>query len=92
MNNAGVGEGGSTLDIPAGNIRRQFEVNVIGPLLLTQGIAKQMVERKIAFFPVPLGIQLDPKMLHGLAHSTGGIVLRTHVDEEKSHGIGYLRL
>jgi short-subunit dehydrogenase len=37
VNNAGVGEGGSTLDIPAGNIRRQFEVNVIGPLLLTQG-------------------------------------------------------
>ena len=25
----------------------------------------QMVERKVAFFPVPLGIQLDPKMLHG---------------------------
>jgi len=46
VNNAGVGEGCSTLDIPAGNIRRQFEVNVIGPLLLTQGIAKQMVERR----------------------------------------------
>src|SRR5271167_3037404 len=45
VNNAGVGEGGSTLDIPAANIRRQFEVNVIGPLLLTQGIAKQMVKR-----------------------------------------------
>jgi NAD(P)-dependent dehydrogenase (short-subunit alcohol dehydrogenase family) len=45
VNNAGVGEGGSTLDIPPANIRRQFEVNVIGPLLLTQGIAKQMVKR-----------------------------------------------
>ena len=33
------------LDIPAVNMRREFEVNVIGPLLLTQGIAKQMVKR-----------------------------------------------
>jgi hypothetical protein len=26
-------------------MRHEFEVNVIGPLLLTQGIAKQMVKR-----------------------------------------------
>src|SRR5271170_4445139 len=45
VNNAGVLEGGSVLDIPASNMRREFEVNVIGPLLLTQGIAKQMVKR-----------------------------------------------
>ncbi|MEU9451852.1 SDR family NAD(P)-dependent oxidoreductase [Streptomyces sp. NPDC048277] len=45
MNNAGVGEGGSTVDIPGSNIRHRFEVNVTGPLLLTQGIAKQMVKR-----------------------------------------------
>src|SRR5262245_29230798 len=42
VNNAGVLEGGSVLDIPETNMRHQFEVNVIGPLLLTQGIAKQM--------------------------------------------------
>lgn len=35
VNNAGVGEGGSTVDIPAFNIRYEFEVNVTGPLLLT---------------------------------------------------------
>ena len=45
VNNAGVLEGGSVLDIPGANMRHQFEVNVIGPLLLTQGIAKQMVKR-----------------------------------------------
>src|SRR5271170_3380680 len=45
VNNAGVLEGGSVLDIPASNMRHEFEVNVIGPLLLTQGIAKQMVKR-----------------------------------------------
>jgi NAD(P)-dependent dehydrogenase (short-subunit alcohol dehydrogenase family) len=45
VNNAGVLEGGSVLDIPAANMRNEFEVNVIGPLLLTQGIAKQMVKR-----------------------------------------------
>jgi NAD(P)-dependent dehydrogenase (short-subunit alcohol dehydrogenase family) len=42
---AGVLEGGSVLDIPGSNMRHEFEVNVIGPLLLTQGIAKQMVKR-----------------------------------------------
>ncbi|MFF2546533.1 SDR family oxidoreductase [Kitasatospora sp. NPDC058063] len=46
VNNAGVGEGGSTVDIPETNIRHQFEVNVTGPLVLTQGIAKQMVKRR----------------------------------------------
>ncbi|MFF0296186.1 SDR family oxidoreductase [Kitasatospora sp. NPDC004614] len=46
VNNAGIGEGGSTVDIPETNIRNQFEVNVTGPLVLTQGIAKQMVKRK----------------------------------------------
>src|SRR3974377_678306 len=45
VNNAGVLEGGSVVDIPALNIRRELEVNVVGPLLLTQGIAKQMVKR-----------------------------------------------
>ncbi|MFJ9712642.1 SDR family oxidoreductase [Streptomyces sp. NPDC101234] len=46
VNNAGIGEGGSTVDIPESNIRNQFEVNVTGPLVLTQGIAKQMAERR----------------------------------------------
>ncbi len=45
VNNAGVLEGGSVMDIPGSNMRHEFEVNVIGPLLLTQGIAKQMVKR-----------------------------------------------
>ena len=45
VNNAGILAGGSVLDIPAVNMRREFEVNVVGPLLLTQGIAKQMVKR-----------------------------------------------
>ena len=46
-------------------------------------LAKQMVERRVAFFPVPLGVQVDPKTLHGLANSTGGLVLRTDVGTEK---------
>lgn len=44
VNNAGVLEGGSVLDIPGSNMRNEFEV--IAPLLLTQGIVKQMVKRK----------------------------------------------
>lgn len=63
VNNAGVGEGGSTVDIPAENIRHQFEVNVTGPLLLTQGIAKQMVARgegRIIWVSSREGLNVNP--------------------------------
>lgn len=45
VNKAGVLEGGPVLNIPGANMRNEFEVNVIKPLLLTQGIAKQIVKR-----------------------------------------------
>ena len=63
VNNAGVLEGGSVLDIPASNMRHEFEVNVIGPLLLTQGIAKQMVKRRkgrIVWVSSREGINVNP--------------------------------
>ena len=63
VNNAGVGEGGSTVDIPAWNIRHQFEVNVTGPLLLTQGIAKQMAGRgegRIIWVSSREGLNVNP--------------------------------
>ncbi len=63
VNNAGVLEGGSVVDIPGENIRREFEVNVTGPLLLTQGIAKQMVKRgegRIVFVSSREGLNVNP--------------------------------
>jgi NAD(P)-dependent dehydrogenase (short-subunit alcohol dehydrogenase family) len=63
VNNAGVLEGGSVVDIPALNIRREFEVNVVGPLLLTQGIAKQMVKRgkgRIVWVSSREGLNVNP--------------------------------
>jgi NAD(P)-dependent dehydrogenase (short-subunit alcohol dehydrogenase family) len=63
VNNAGVLEGGSVVDIPAANMRREFEVNVIGPLALTQGIAKQMVKRgrgRIVWVSSREGINVNP--------------------------------
>jgi NAD(P)-dependent dehydrogenase (short-subunit alcohol dehydrogenase family) len=63
VNNAGVLEGGSVLDIPGSNMRREFEVNVIGPLLLTQGIAKQMVKRgrgRIVWVSSREGLNVNP--------------------------------
>lgn len=63
LNNAGISEGGSTLDIPADHLRRQFEVNVFGSILLTQGIAKAMVRRgggKIVFMSSVAGLITDP--------------------------------
>lgn len=63
VNNAGVGEGGATVDVPAANMRNQFEVNVFGPLLLTQGIAKQMIQRgegRIVWVSSREGLNVDP--------------------------------
>ena len=63
VNNAGVLEGGSVVDVPAANMRHEFEVNVIGPLLLTQGIAKQMVKRgegRIVWVSSREGINVNP--------------------------------
>ncbi|MGB3127662.1 MAG: SDR family oxidoreductase [Pseudomonas sp.] len=63
LNNAGISEGGATVDIPAENLRRQYEVNVIGPLMLTQLIAKKMVLKKrgkIVFMSSVAGLTADP--------------------------------
>src|SRR6516225_3311502 len=63
VNNAGVLEGGSVVDIPAANMRREFEVNVIGPLLLTQGIAKQMARRgrgRVVWVSSREGLNVNP--------------------------------
>lgn len=63
LNNAGVSEGGSTADIPEENLRHQFEVNVFGPVLLTQGIAKQLAKKgsgKIVFMSSVAGLTVDP--------------------------------
>lgn len=63
VNNAGLLEGGSVMDIPGSNQRNQFEVNVIGPLLLTQGIAKQMAKRKqgrIVWVSSREGVNVNP--------------------------------
>jgi NAD(P)-dependent dehydrogenase (short-subunit alcohol dehydrogenase family) len=63
VNGAGIIEGGAIVDIPGENMRRQFEVNVIGPVLLTQGIARKMIKRrsgKIVFMSSVVGILSGP--------------------------------
>jgi NAD(P)-dependent dehydrogenase (short-subunit alcohol dehydrogenase family) len=63
LNNAGVSEGGATVDIPEERLRRQFEVNVFGPVLLTQGIARRMAARRsgrIVFMSSVAGLTVDP--------------------------------
>lgn len=63
INNAGVAEGGSVVDIPEKNLRHQFEVNVFGTILLTQGFAKAMVQKKegkIIFITSVEGLVADP--------------------------------
>lgn len=63
VNNAGVLEGGSVVDVPGANMRHEFEVNVIGPLLLTQGIAKQMAKRgegRVVWVSSREGLNVNP--------------------------------
>jgi hypothetical protein len=63
VNGAGILEGGALVDIPDENVRRQFEVNVFGPLQLTQGIARKMIARrsgKIIFMSSVVGILSGP--------------------------------
>lgn len=63
VNNAGVAEGGAVADIPEKNLRHQFEVNVFGTILLTQGFAKNMAQKKegkIIFISSVAGLMTDP--------------------------------
>jgi tetratricopeptide (TPR) repeat protein len=44
-------------------------------------LCRDMVKKEVAFYPVPLGPQLDPANLHGLASGTGGTVVRLQPGE-----------
>lgn len=46
VNNAGIKEGGSMVDIPEENLRRQMEVNAIAPMILTKEFARKMIKNK----------------------------------------------
>jgi NAD(P)-dependent dehydrogenase (short-subunit alcohol dehydrogenase family) len=43
VNNAGIGEGGPIAEIPLDLVRKNFEVNVLAPLALTQRIVRKWV-------------------------------------------------
>ncbi len=47
-------------------------------------IAQDLVNQKIAFFAVPLGLQLNPMNLHGFPSATGGMVIRMAANEKAS--------
>lgn len=46
LNNAGISLGGSLVDMPEEILRKEFEINVFGTILLTQILAKNMVKKK----------------------------------------------
>jgi NAD(P)-dependent dehydrogenase (short-subunit alcohol dehydrogenase family) len=46
FNNAGMGECGPAAEIPIELVRRNFEANVFGPLVLTQGFVKTWIAKK----------------------------------------------
>lgn len=91
VNNASVGEGGSTVDIPAANIRNEFEVNVTGPLLLTQGIAKQMVKRgegRIVWVSSREGLNVNPFTgVYAASKHAVEAIAETMADELQEFGI-----
>lgn len=70
LNNSGISEGGSLIDIPEERLRNQFEVNVFGTILLTQKVARNMIQKgrgKIIFMSSVSGLMADP-----LSGSYGG--------------------
>jgi tetratricopeptide (TPR) repeat protein len=83
----------SAIDSFEANEDRQLAVLYIGdgqsnyaPLSSADrnGLGRKMVDRKIAFFPVPMGRQMSPENLHGLATATGGIVVRVQLLQDKA--------
>ena len=63
LNNAGISEGGSVMDIPTSAVEKQFQSNVIGPIALTQLAARGMLKRKsgrIIFMSSVAGLTVDP--------------------------------
>jgi NAD(P)-dependent dehydrogenase (short-subunit alcohol dehydrogenase family) len=46
VNNAGIGEGGPIAEIPMDLVRRNFEVNVFSPMVLTQEVVRKWVTAK----------------------------------------------
>jgi short-subunit dehydrogenase len=91
VNSASVGEGGSTVDIPAANIRNEFEVNVTGCLLLTQGIAKQMVKRgegRIVWVSSREGLNVNPFTgIYAASKHAVEAIAETMADELQEFGI-----
>jgi len=55
------------------------------PLLAAdrQNLIAKMVERKVGFFVVPLGLEFNKENLNAFVTGTGGAVLRTRINEEK---------
>lgn len=63
VNNAAVKEGGSLIDIPEENLRKQYEVNVFGTMLFTQEFARKMVHKRkgrIVFISSISGLMVNP--------------------------------
>ncbi|MER2041259.1 SDR family oxidoreductase [Desemzia incerta] len=63
VNNAAIKEGGSLVDIPEENLRRQFDVNAISQILLTQKFARKMIQKKqgrIVFTSSVSGLMVNP--------------------------------
>lgn len=63
VNNAAVKEGGALVDIPEENFRKQYEVNVFGTLLLTQGFSRKMIDQgygRIVFVSSISGLMVNP--------------------------------
>jgi NAD(P)-dependent dehydrogenase (short-subunit alcohol dehydrogenase family) len=91
VNGAGIIEGGAITDIPAENARRQFEVNVFGPLQLTQGIARKMVARcngKIIFMSSVVGILSGPFVgMYGASKHAIEAIAETMAIELQEFGI-----
>jgi len=88
INNAGMGETGSLAEIPVDKIRNNFEVNLFGPLELTQLALAKMIKKDtgtIIFISSLLGRITSPFFgpysMTKFALSSGAEMLRNEIKE-----------
>jgi len=64
-------------------------MSVAGPLTDDDRyeLTEAMVKKEIAYFPVPLGLRLDPMNIHTLASGTGGSPLRFRPSEKTDEAV-----
>lgn len=92
VNNAGIGEGGPSAEIPIALVKQNFEVNVFAPLDLTQRVVRRWVKDKVKgkiVFISSINAYLSPANLGSYSATKHAVqaIAEAMQDELKAFGI-----